>query len=376
MAQKNDYRAQVDLKRTEHLRELLKHLPGVCRDYFLSVTMTTSTLTRLAYAYDFRIFFDYLCKENPIFADTDPYLITPKLLDVITATDIAGYQEYLTHYYTTDAASGDEKIVQNSELGIMRKLCSIRSLFEFLFKNKYISANVTTLIDLPKHHEKPILRLERDEMERLLQTVDSGDGLSKRQKAYAKFTGIRDKAIITLFLGTGIRVSECVGLDITDIDFELNAFAVTRKGGNQAILYFPDEVADALKEYLAQRDEIEALPGHENAFFLSMQKRRITQRAVENLVKKYALIAAPLKKRISPHKLRSTFGTNLYQESGDIYLVADVLGHSDVNTTRKHYAAMTDSRRRMAAGMVKLGAISANNDNNDEKTEEEPINDQ
>lgn len=370
MVQTSNYRAEVDLKRTEHLRELLKHLPRVCRDYFLSITMTTSTLTRLAYAYDFRIFFDYLCKENPMFADTDPYLITPEQINMITATDIAGYQEYLTHYYSVDENSGDEKIIQNGELGIMRKLCSIRSLFEFLFKNKYISANVTTLVDLPKHHEKPILRLERDEMEKLLQTVDSGDGLSKRQKAYAKFTGTRDKAIITLFLGTGIRVSECVGLDIADIDFDLNAFAVTRKGGNQAILYFPDEVATALKDYLAQRETIEPMEGHENAFFLSMQKRRITQRAVENLVKKYAIIAAPLKKRISPHKLRSTFGTNLYQESGDIYLVADVLGHSDVNTTRKHYAAMTDSRRRMAAGMVKLGSTAEKTVDSEKYTDE------
>ena len=77
-------------------------------------------------------------------------------------------------------------------------------------------------------------------------------------------------------------------------------------------------------------------------------------RAVQTMVKKYASIAAPLKKHLSPHKLRSTFGTNLYHETGDIYLVADVLGHSDVNTTRRHYAAMSDDRRRMAAKKVLL----------------------
>ena len=159
----------------------------------------------------------------------------------------------------------------------------------------------------------------------------------------------RDVAMLSLFLGTGIRISECVGLNIDDFDFEQNAFVVTRKGGKEVILYLSDEVADALKDYLAERKEIEALPGHENAFFLSIQRRRITQRAVENMVKKYAAIAAPLKKKISPHKLRSTFGTNLYRETGDIYLVADVLGHSDVNTTRKHYAAIAEDHRRIAA---------------------------
>jgi site-specific recombinase XerD len=157
-----------------------------------------------------------------------------------------------------------------------------------------------------------------------------------------------------LFLGTGVRVSECVGLNINDVDLENNAFLVTRKGGNQVVLYFPPEVAEALAEYLMEREKVEALPGHEEAFFLSMQKRRITQRAVQNLVKKYAAIAAPLKPRISPHKLRSTFATNLYNKTGDIYLVADVLGHSSVDTTRKHYADMTDARRRMAAEQVDL----------------------
>jgi len=157
-----------------------------------------------------------------------------------------------------------------------------------------------------------------------------------------------------LFLGTGIRVSELVGIDIDDIDFSINGFLVTRKGGNQTILYFPESVAEALTDYLHERRNIEALDGHENAFFLSLQRRRITQRAVENLVKKYALIAAPLKKKISPHKLRSTFGTSLYQSTGDIYLVADVLGHADVNTTRKHYAAMTDLHKREAAKRIQL----------------------
>ena len=138
------------------------------------------------------------------------------------------------------------------------------------------------------------------------------------------------------------------------MNLEDNAFLVTRKGGNQVVLYFPPEVAEALAAYLTEREKIEALPGHEDALFLSLQKRRITQRAVQLLVKKYAAIAAPLKPKISPHKLRSTFATNLYGATGDIYLVADVLGHSSVETTRKHYADMTDQRRRTAADYVKL----------------------
>ena len=356
MADYTGYRAQIDQKRMEKLRLLEKELPVVCTDFFRSISQITSTLTRLSYAYDFRLFFQYLASENPLFADREIRFLQEEDFAKIKARDITGYQDYLMQYYVTDESTGETKVIQNHELGIMRKLCSLRSLFEYMFKNGLVESNITTLIELPKIHEKPILRLEADEMQKMLDVASSGEGLSVRQKKLMKFTKTRDTAMLLLFLGTGIRVSECVGLNIEDIDFELNAFLVTRKGGNQSILYFPDQVADALKDYMQVRETIKALEGHEDALFLSMQKRRITQRAVENLVKKYALVAAPLKKRISPHKLRSTFGTNLYNETGDIYLVADVLGHADVNTTRKHYAAMSDSRKREAARRVLLPA--------------------
>jgi len=158
---------------------------------------------------------------------------------------------------------------------------------------------------------------------------------------------------MTLLLGTGIRVSECVGLDINDVDFDNNGIKIRRKGGYEVIVYFGDEVREALLDYLEERKHMIACDGHTNALFLSLQMKRINVRSVENLVKKYASAVTRLKK-ITPHKLRSTYGTSLYRETGDIYLVADVLGHKDVNTTRKHYAAIEDDRRRSAANVVKL----------------------
>ncbi|HCR82467.1 MAG TPA: integrase, partial [Lachnospiraceae bacterium] len=127
-------------------------------------------------------------------------------------------------------------------------------------------------------------------------------------------------------LGTGIRVSECVGLDIQDVDFKNNGVKVTRKGGNEMVVYFGEEVENALKMYIyTTRQSTVPLPGHENALFFSSQRRRLGVQAVENMVKKYARQVTPNKK-ITPHKLRSTYGTSLYKETGDIYLVADVLG--------------------------------------------------
>ena len=164
---------------------------------------------------------------------------------------------------------------------------------------------------------------------------------------------MRDLALLTLLLGTGIRVSECVGLDISDVDFDNLAIKVRRKGGYEDVVYFGEEVEEALLSYLDQRKHMIPMSGHEDALFLSLQSRRMAVRSVENLVKKYASLVTTTKK-ITPHKLRSTYGTTLYQETGDIYLVADVLGHKDVNTTRKHYAAMKDDHKRKAAKTVKL----------------------
>ena len=211
-------------------------------------------------------------------------------------------------------------------------------------------------VDMPKIHEKAIVRLDVDEVVQLLDEVESGESLSDRQQLYHQRTKVRDLAILTLLLGTGIRVSECVGLDLDDVDFKNNGIKVHRKGGAEVMVYFGDEVLEALLNYLEERKGIEPVAGHTNALFLSIQHKRITVRAVENLVKKYSKLVTNVK-NITPHKLRSTYGTTLYQETGDIYLVADVLGHKDVNTTRKHYAALEDDRRRKAASAVKLRDI-------------------
>ena len=349
----NKFREEIDAKRIIQIREITRELPQSCSDFIRSIAVTTSTLTRLAYAIDLRTFFQFLQSERVAFSDMKLSLMTDQDLEKLTRNDLTAYTEYLTFYYKNESSVPNKAYV-NHELSIKRKLCSIRSFYDFLFKNQRISSNITELVPLPKIHEKPIIRLSLDEMERILELAQSGDKMTKTQQRYQKITAKRDYALLSLFLGTGIRVSECVGMNISDVDFENNAFVVTRKGGNQVVLYFPPEVADALADYLEERNNVETLPGSEDALFLSLQRRRITQRAVQNLVKKYASVAAPLKQKISPHKLRSTFATNLYNETGDIYLVADVLGHSSVDTTRKHYADMTDARRRMAAEHVHL----------------------
>lgn len=357
------YREQIDAKRILQIRSITRELPQACSDFLRSIAVTTGSFTRLAYAIDLRTFFHFLQSERVAFSDKHLTIWSDEDLSRVSQSDLTAYIEYLTYYFKSDDESDGQpvKALVNHDLAIKRKLCSIRSFYDYLFKNHRVPSNVTLLVPLPKIHEKPILRLNRDEMIRMLNQAETGEGMTDGQKRYQKLTAKRDYAMLSLFLGTGIRVSECVGINLSDINMEENAFLVTRKGGNQVVLYFPAEVATALGEYIEERTKIDTLPGHEDALFLSLQKRRITQRAVQNLVKKYAMTAAPLKPKISPHKLRSTFATNLYNATGDIYLVADVLGHSSVDTTRKHYADMTDARRRMAAEYVRLPGTDADN---------------
>ena len=341
------YQEQNNIENQRKLRELLQELPAFTLAFFLGIEPRTSSRTRLGYGYDLRIFFEFLQQYNPSVGKMKMRDIPMDILDKVKALDIEEYLEYLKLY------EKDGKTFTNTERGIARKLASLKTFYNYFFKKELIVTNPAALVSAPKLHDKTIIRLDIDEVARLLDNVESGEQLTGKQLAYHEKTKVRDLALLTLFLGTGIRVSECVGLNIDDIDLKNNGIKIVRKGGNEVIVYFGDEVLEALLPYLEERKRIEALPGHTNALFLSMQRKRMSVRSVENLVKKYAKTVTTMK-NITPHKLRSTYGTNLYNETGDIYLVADVLGHKDVNTTKKHYASLEDSRRRMAAKAVTL----------------------
>ena len=337
------YFEKRDLKNMEKIGKYLEKLPEYCYDFITGIEQNTSSLTRVNYAMDISIFFEYISKY---LFKKDPQSITLQDLDTIEARNIESYLSYLSFYQI------DDKVYKNTENGKARKLASVRSFFKYLFDHDMISKNVASKVPTPKLHSKEIIRLENDEIERMLDAVQTPTTFTERQKSYNKNTKVRDNAIVTLFLGTGIRVSELVGLNVDDFDFSQNAFKVTRKGGDSTILYFPNEVKYALTEWLEIRKTL-PIDENEKALFISLQNKRICTRAVENLVKKFARESAPLKK-ISPHKLRSTFGTNLYRETNDIYIVADVLGHKDVNTTRKHYAAISEDMRKGIAKKIKI----------------------
>lgn len=329
------------------LRELLTRLPPFCTQFFIGIEPTTAPLTRLNYARDLQIFFDYLITET---ADFNRDTVRDLTLDDMARVK-ALHIEYFLSYVTYYTVQKDKRT--NGERGKARKLASIRSFFKFLYKKDLIPQNVSEKIDTPKLHDREIIRLDSGEVTELLSEVESGDKLSAGERRFHKCTHLRDEAILTLFLGTGIRISELVGLNMDDVDFKLNSFAVTRKGGNRTVLYFSPEVSGVLQAYLEERlNNPKYKDINDPALFLSLQGRRISTRAVQDLVKKHS--RGVTQKHITPHKLRSTFGTELYRQTHDIYIVADVLGHSDVNTTRKHYAAISEDMRKAVASAVSL----------------------
>lgn len=349
MGKDSAYYKDKKKKQTLKLRELMSQLPSCAKDFLYDKEMTSQTSTRVSYAYDLLTFFRYLQYSNPTFSNKSVTDFTIEDLAKLTSEDISEYQRYL------ELNEEGEKH-ENGKKAIARKMAPLRGMFLYHLEHEHIEKNPMILVKLPRiKKDKNIIRMNENEVADVLNTVEFGNAqMSKHQLAFRERTRERDLAIMTLMLGTGIRVSECAGLDLADVDLRANTITIVRKGGGQDILYFGEEIHDALQTYIeGERNRTLPESGEETALFLSLHKRRISVDAIELLVKKYAKMAVPNKK-ITPHKLRSTYGTALYRETGDIRLVADVLGHENVNTTIDYYAAIEDEHKRQAANAVSL----------------------
>ena len=239
------YHEQKDKENIIRLRGLIRDLPGFCADFFRGIEPRTSSRTRIAYAYDLHIFFDFLHKENPALKQIAITDLSLDLLDQLSVTDFEEYMEYLKYRF-----NDKNQEIMNKERGIMRKISSLKSFYNYFYRNERIKNNPAALVRLPKIHEKEIIRLDIDEVALLLDEVEQGENLTEKQKAYHNKTKLRDLAIMTLLLGTGIRVSECVGLNIADIDFKNGGIRIYRKGGKEVTVYFGTEVEEALLDYL------------------------------------------------------------------------------------------------------------------------------
>ena len=240
------YKQQTDLKNIQKIREYLQTLPKFCLEYFRSLEIRKSTNTRKNYAYDLGVFFYFLQTNNPYFANKSLRDLPVDILDQITAFDIEEYLSFLECY------TRNGRTYTNHDEGKARKLSSLTSFYDYYYKKGLIKTNPARMVDVPKIKNKNIIRLEPDEVAILLDQLEAGEGLTKTQKRFHEKTKTRDFALITLLLGTGIRVSECVGLDLNDIDFNVNGVRVHRKGGYDAVVVAVESVATfrGIRSYL------------------------------------------------------------------------------------------------------------------------------
>jgi len=344
---------------SEKLNDLLETLPAFCRTYFRGISEHTSVKTRISYAYDLRTFFRYAIDHVKEFSQYKNLEDNSYLLEEMTVEDLSKISSELIEFYLYDldedhAASSD--IQTNGKPALARKLFAIRGLYNYFYKKKEISENPTLIIKPPKIDDKPIIYLEANQVATLLEKLNNLENelMDGQQKTYFLKNKLRDIAIITLLLGTGIRVSECVGIDLNQIDFNENILLIHRKGGDDQEIDFNNEVKEALHNYITQvRNHIIPESDSTTALFLSSQKKRISVDAVEDLVKKYTKMIFPTKK-ITPHKLRSSFASNLYAATGDIALVGEFLGHKSIEMTKKRYASSNRAKKISAINDFRL----------------------
>ena len=348
MTMAEEYQNDLQLSLDKKVRTIVNELPDFMSKFFKDLkTKGMSERTRLEYAYDMKRFMAFVsCQAG--FKDVNLNACKASdILDVLTFDDIQEYLDTLNTHIHIDK-NGNAKEILNSPSSKARKISSLRSLYKFYFRIGEINHNLSDLMDLPKIPDNNIVVMDKEQVSRILNAISDTTNMSNGEIIRHNKIIKRDYAIMMLFFGTGIRVSELVGIDLDDIDFYNASLIITRKGGDQDEVYFPSIVEEAITDYVnSDRDNL--LNGADSpALFISMQHKRMTVRNVQLMIKGYANKAG-LNMKVTPHALRRTFGTNLYEETNDIYLVADALHHSSVETTRKHYANMSKEHKRIAA---------------------------
>ena len=221
-------------------------------------------------------------------------------------------------------------------------LYAIKNFFQYLYNDDIIDKNPFEKVSIQKDNvEHKITYLDKKEMKKVEKNIKNWEENSRSSKWVS-----RDYAIVVLSLSLGLRVTSVSEIDIDDINLERKTIKIVEKGNKIREVMFSEKVEQVLLQWLKDREVI--LSPHliqVRALFISARKTRITSRSIFNIVEKYT---KNIDKHITPHKLRSTCATNTYNKTGDIYLTADVLGHSNIANTRR-YAQISEERKKKAA---------------------------
>lgn len=335
--------------------KLEDNLPRFMNGYFIYLRSSVLPMTRLAYLQDITFFCDYLV-ESAMFEVQTIKDLTAFDFEKIRAKDINVFIDYARRY-EKDKNDG-VYIYENHNRSLARKKTSLSMLFKYLFRDEILSKNITDGLDpikVAKPAETEIKALTDEEVRTMLRAVETGEGMTKKQLEYFEKTKKRDKAILLLFLTYGLRISELQQLNVDSFNFDRQEFKIYRKRGKESIMPMNISCDIAIHEYLdmERKNDDELLDEHKNALFLSLQGKRMTERQIRELVKKYTAIALKTtqKNGYSPHKLRATAATSLIGRGEDIFDVQLLLDHENVTTTQLYAKHKENVKKRLINNM-------------------------
>ena len=335
---------------------LEKELPSFLRGYFAYLKGNVLPMTRLAYLHDVKFFFQYLISETDLTRAETPSRISLEDLQEIQAADVNMFIDYCRRYKVE--TENTVYMYENTNKTLARKKSSVSVLFKYLYRDGLVEKNITDGFDpirVPKPGEKEIKALQDDEVMIMLDAVTSGAGLTEHEKCYWQKTKLRDKAILIMFLTYGLRLSELQQLNVSSFNFGRGEFKIYRKRGKESIMPLNNSVTAVIHDYI----DNERLPDdrledqHKDALFLSLQGKRMTDRQIRELVKKYTSIALKTSHSAgySPHKLRATAATSLIGRGNSIFDVAALLDHEQVTTTQLYARQKANVKRDLVKGM-------------------------
>lgn len=333
-----------------------KTLPSFMRSYFTYLKGNVLPMTRLAYLHDVRFFMNYLINETDLTKAAETKDITSDEMNNIVAADINLFIDYCRKYMIDD---GDTVTVfENSNKSLARKKSSVSVLFKHLYRDGILDKNITDGFDpirVAKPGEREIKALQDDEVMIMLDAVTNGTGLTKHEHTYWERTKLRDKAILVIFVTYGLRLSELQQLNLSSFNFSRGEFKIYRKRGKESVMPINHSVEMVINDYV-NNERSSVIPEDqtaEDALFLSLQGKRITERAIRELVKKYTSIALNTSRRAgySPHKLRATAATSLIGRGNSIYDVAALLDHEQVTTTQLYAQQKMNVKRDLVSSM-------------------------
>ncbi len=340
-----------DNKVIEKCIQIENNLPKFMKDYSIYLKGSVSVTTRLAYLEDIQFFCFYLIETKEVTIVDEIKDISIEDFNKIKARDVNLFLgDYCTRYYKQ--TEKNTLIYENNNRALARKKSSLSTLFKFLFRNNQIENNITdgfNPIKLPKPQPDAIKRLEIDEVAKMLEAVESGVGLTDKEKVYWRKTKLRDKAILALFVTYGLRLNELRELNISSFNFSRGEFKIYRKRGKEVLMPINKTCELVIRDYiLNERPKSEMLSEDvQDALFLSLQNKRMDPKSIRQLVKKYTSISMETSrdKGYSPHKLRATAATSLIQNGFSIYDVQNLLDHDNVTTTQLYAAHKKNVKR-------------------------------